>query len=153
MFVKNKVVKKKIKKIKDWKKLHNLSHLLNFKMAKNFQKNFIKVNFGIFGLKAISSGFLTFKQIEAARRCIARLTNRNSKIWIRIYPKHVLTKKSKNSRMGKGVGNFLCNVYFVKEGTIIFEINRIFFKKAYQALFSASKKLPLKLKIVKRKIV
>lgn len=153
MFVKNKVVKKKTKKIKNWKKVHNLSHLLNFKSVKNFQKNSVKVNCGIFGLKAISSGFLMFKQIEAARRCIARLTNRNSKVWIRVYPKHVLTKKSKNSRMGKGVGSFLCHVYFVREGAIIFEINRIVFKKAFQALFSASKKLPLKSKIVKRKIV
>lgn len=55
--------------------------------------------------------------------------------------------------MGKGVGSFLCHVYFVREGAIIFEINRIVFKKAFQALFSASKKLPLKSKIVKRKIV
>ena len=100
------IVKKKVKKIKNWKKIHNLSHLLNLKKVKNNQRNSIKVNYGNFGLKAISSGFLMFKQIEAARRCIARVTNRNSKIWIRIYPKHILTKKSKNSRMGKGVGSF-----------------------------------------------
>lgn len=134
-----------------WKKLHNISHRVNFKGFLEINKEVaFKVQYGDFGLKAISSGFLTFRQIEAARRAITRNTSRNSKLWIRIYPNYSITKKVKNSRMGKGVGSTFLWLYFIKIGTIIFEINKINFKKLYSSFISAAKKLPIKTKIIKR---
>ena len=141
----------KIRKNIIWKKLHNKTHLLNIKKPKINNKNFsFQINFGFFGLKATSSGFLTFKQIEAARRCISRVTGRNNKLWIRIFPNLAITKKGKNSRMGKGVGTTFLWVCFVKEGTIIFELNKVPIKKMYAGFNSAAHKLPIKVKVVKR---
>ena len=93
---------------------------------------------------------MTFKQIESARRGISRITGRNNKLWIRIYPDFSLTKKNKNSRMGKGVGTTYLWVYFVKKGTILFELNKMSIKKVYLAFNSANQKLPFKCTIVKR---
>ena len=141
----------KLRKNIIWKKLHNKTHLLNFKKSKiNNKKIATKVHFGNFGLKASTSGFLTFKQIGSARRGISRITGRNNKLWIRIYPDFSLTKKNKNSRMGKGVGTTYLWVYFVKKGTILFELNKMSIKKVYLAFNSANQKLPFKCTIVKR---
>lgn len=141
----------KIRKNIVWKKLHNKSHILNIKKPKINNKKFAsKVHFGYFGLKATTSGFLTFKQIEAARRCISRVAGRNNKLWIRVFPNLSLTKKGKNSRMGKGVGSTFLWVCHIKEGTIIFELNKIPLKKLYSAFNSAAHKLPVKVKVVKR---
>lgn len=141
-----------IRKNINFKKVHKKAHLTNLKTAFINNKVAIsKIHYGDIGLKAITSGFLTFKQIEAARRTISRLTGRNNKIWIRVYPDHILTKKSKGSRMGKGVGSPSSWVIFVKTGTVIFEINKmVISKKAYLSLISASKKLSVKTKIIYR---
>lgn len=95
-----------IRKNIKFKKIHKKAHLTNLRKPRlNNRLALSTVHYGDIGLKAVSSGFLTFKQIEAARRTISRLTGRGNKIWIRVYPDHLLTKKSKGSRMGKGVGS------------------------------------------------
>jgi large subunit ribosomal protein L16 len=141
-----------IRKNIKFKKIHKKSHLTNLrKPLLNNKKAISTIHYGDLGLKAVTSGFLTFKQIEAARRIISRLTGRSNKIWIRIYPDHLLTKKSKGSRMGKGVGSPSTWVIFVRTGTVLFEINKMLLnKKIYLSLLTASKKLSVKTKILFR---
>lgn len=99
--------------------------------------------YGFYGLQLKNSGFLTFKQLEAARRCITRITKRKCKIWFRVFPDQPRTSKSKGSRMGKGVGKISSWVFNAKAGCIVLEISFINIKLAKKALTSASKKLPI----------
>ena len=102
------------------------------------------LNYGFFGLKAISFGILTKKQVEAARRIITRKTKRIGKLFIRIYFNFPITKKPLLSRMGKGSGPISSWVCFVKKGSIIFELNGVSFYDGYIALNEAKSRLPLK---------
>ena len=110
-----------------------------------FKANTIK--FGELGLKAQVSGIITARQIESARRAIARKIKRKGKIWICIFPDLPITAKATESRMGKGKGAVSHWVSRVKGGTTLFEVCGIPQHTAIEALRSGSKKLPIKTKI------
>ena len=106
------------------------------------------IRFGDLGLKAEVAGIITARQIEAARRAIARKIKRKGKIWICIFPDLPITAKATESRMGKGKGGVSHWVARVRGGTTLFEICGIPTHIAIEALKSGSKKLPIKTKIV-----
>lgn len=110
-----------------------------------FKANTIK--FGEFGLKAHEAGVITARQIEAARRTIARKIKRKGKIWISVFPDLPITAKPMESRMGKGKGSVSYWVVRVRGGTTLFEVCGIPKHVATEALRAGSKKLPVKTKI------
>ncbi len=105
------------------------------------------LRFGELGLKAEVAGLITARQIEAARRAIARKIKRKGKIWISIFPDLPITEKATESRMGKGKGAVSYWVARVRGGTTLFEICGIPKHIAIEALRSGSQKLPVKTKI------
>ena len=109
------------------------------------------VTFGDFGLQALEPGWITARQIEAARRAITRAMRRRGKFWIRIFPDKPVTRKPAETRMGKGKGNVEYWVAVVKPGRIMFEIGGgLPPEVAREALQLAQYKLPIKTKIVGR---
>jgi large subunit ribosomal protein L16 len=106
------------------------------------------VAFGEYGLKALESGKITSRQIEAARVAVNRKVKRGGKLWIRIFPDFPFTKKPAETRMGKGKGNPEGFVARVFPGRILFEIAGVDESLAKEALENAAKKLPLKTKVV-----
>ena len=106
-----------------------------------------KLHFGELGLKAKSAGMITARQIESARRAIARKIKRRGKIWICIFPSLPITAKPTESRMGKGKGSVSHWVARVRGGTTLFEVCGIPNHIAIDALRSGSKKLPIQTKI------
>ena len=110
------------------------------------------VTFGDFGLKAIEPGWITSRQIEAARRAIVRAMRRRGKLWIRIFPDKPVTQRAAESRMGKGKGDVEFWVAVVKPGRIMFEVGGGMPDEiALNALRLAQYKLPIKTKIINRK--
>jgi len=109
-----------------------------------------KVSFGEFGLQATESGWITNRQIEAARVALTRHVKRGGKIWIRIFPDKPVTKKPAETRMGKGKGNPEGWVAVVKPGRIMFELEGVEQKIAFQAMTLAASKLPIKTRITQR---
>ena len=107
------------------------------------------MSFGEFGLKAMTAGELTSRQIEAARRAITNYCKRGGKIWIRLFPMKPLTEKGAETPMGSGKGTIDRYVDVVKPGKIIFEMNGVTEEVAREALKRASHKLPIKCKIIK----
>ncbi|MBD3224070.1 MAG: 50S ribosomal protein L16 [Caldithrix sp.] len=117
------------------------------KMKGNAQKgNYIA--FGAFGLKALESGWITSRQIEATRIAITRHVKRGGKVWIRIFPDKPVTKKPAETRMGKGKGAPEYWVAVVKPGRILFELEGVSPELAAEAMRLASHKLPIKTKFV-----
>ncbi len=110
-----------------------------------------ELSYGSFGLQAVEGAWVTNRQIEAARICLARYTKRQGKIWIRIFPHLSKSKKPLEVRMGAGKGAPDQWVAVVKNGTILFEMDGILEEQAREALRLASQKLPIKCKIVTRK--
>lgn len=108
------------------------------------------VSFGDFGLKALEPGWITARQIEAARIAISRHVKRGGKIWIRLFPDKPVTKKPAETRMGKGKGAPEYWVAVVKPGRVMFEIEGVAPELAKDALKLASQKLPINCKIVAR---
>ena len=108
------------------------------------------VSFGEFGLKALEPGWITSRQIEAARISISRAMSRTGKLWIRIFPDKPLTKKPAETRMGKGKGATEEWVAVVKPGRVMFELSGVTPEIAKEALRRASHKLPIKTKFVER---
>ena len=108
------------------------------------------ISFGDFGLKAMEPGWITQRQIEAARVALTRLMKREGKVWIRIFPSKPVTKKPAETRMGSGKGVPEFWVAVVKPGTIMFELGGIKRVIASEATNLASHKLPIKTKIVTR---
>ena len=102
------------------------------------------VDFGEFGLKAKTGGWVTARQIEAARRALTRKTSRGGKIWIRVFPHKPVTKKPTEVRMGGGKGAVEEYVAVVKPGRVMFEIAGIPEELAREALTLAGAKLPVK---------
>ncbi len=102
------------------------------------------VSFGEFGLKSISRGRLTARQIESGRRAISRHVKRGGKIWIRVFPDKPITEKPLAVRMGKGKGSVEYWVAQVRPGTMLYEIQGISEELAREAFMLASAKLPLK---------
>lgn len=106
------------------------------------------VAFGEFGVKALTTAWVTSRQIEAARKKIAATTKRNGKMWIRIFPDKPITKKGSGAKMGSGKGDIETYVCVVKPGRILFEVAGVSEEMATQALQKAIHKLPVKATIV-----
>ncbi len=109
------------------------------------------VAFGSYGLKALEPGWITARQIEAARITISRVVRKNGKMWIRIFPDKPITKKPAETRMGKGKGAPEYWVAVVKPGRILFEVEGVDREMAHEAFRNAAYKLPLKTKVVDRR--
>jgi large subunit ribosomal protein L16 len=109
-----------------------------------------QVSFGEFGLQALEPGWVTARQIEAARRAIVRAMKRRGKIWIRIFPAKPYTQKPPETRMGKGKGNVEYWVAVVKPGRVMFEVGGLPDDVALEALRLAQYKFSIKTKIVSR---
>lgn len=108
------------------------------------------VTFGEYGLKALEPGWITSRQIEAARVAITRAAKKGCKLWIRIFPDKPVTRKPAETRMGKGKGNPEFWVAVVKPGRILYEVSGITEDVAKEAFRLASQKLPISTKFVKR---
>ncbi len=108
------------------------------------------VAFGDFGLKALEPGWITARQIEAARVALTRQMKRDGRIWIRIFPDKPVTKKPAETRMGKGKGMPEFWVAVVKPGRVMFEVGGVAGPLAQAALRLAAHKLPIKTKFVVR---
>lgn len=111
------------------------------------------VAFGQIGLKSVSRGRMTARQIEAARRTITRKIKRGGKIWIRLFPDKPITEKPLEVRMGKGKGPVEYWVAEIKPGKMLYEIEGVSDELASEALKLAAAKLPFKTTIVKRTIM
>jgi large subunit ribosomal protein L16 len=110
-----------------------------------------QVTFGDFGLQALEPGWVTARQIEAARRAIVHALKRRGKIWIRIFPAKPVTRKPAETRMGKGKGNVEFWVAVVKPGRVMFEVGGGLTQDvAHEALRLAQYKLAIKTKIIGR---
>ena len=107
-----------------------------------------QISFGDFGLKALEPGWITARQIEAARVALTREMKRDGRIWIRIFPDKPVTKKPAETRMGKGKGMPEFWVAVVKPGRVMFEIGGVSAALAEEALRLAAHKLPIKTKFV-----
>ncbi len=108
------------------------------------------LNFGSYGLKAMTAERVTARQIEATRRAITRHMKRAGRVWIRIFPDVPVTKKPTEVRMGKGKGSVEFWACKVKPGRIMFEIDGVSDEIAREALRLGAAKLPVKCKIVTR---
>jgi large subunit ribosomal protein L16 len=107
-----------------------------------------EVHFGDFGLQALEPGWVSARQIEAARRAMTRYVKRGGKIWIRIFPDKPVTKKPAEVRMGSGKGAPDHWVAVVKPGRILFEMAGVPVEEAAEAMRLASHKLPVDVKFV-----
>ncbi|MBI5182087.1 MAG: 50S ribosomal protein L16 [Nitrospirae bacterium] len=108
------------------------------------------LSFGEFGLKALEPGWISSRQIEAARIAMTRHVKRGGKIWIRIFPDKPITKKPAETRMGKGKGSPEYWVAVVKPGRIIYEMDGVTEDIAREAFRLAAFKIPISTKFVKR---
>ncbi|MDQ1257041.1 MAG: large subunit ribosomal protein [Candidatus Hydrogenedentes bacterium] len=113
-------------------------------------KGCAKVDFGEYGLKALQDGWVTARQIEAARIALTRRIKRGGKIWCRVFPDKPITKKPAEVRMGKGKGAPEAWVAVVKPGRVMFEIEGVTEPLARAAIRLAGHKLPIATKFVKR---
>ncbi|HIL15400.1 MAG TPA: 50S ribosomal protein L16 [Deltaproteobacteria bacterium] len=111
------------------------------------------VSFGSVALQATGRGYVSNRQIEAARRVIARTLKRGGKTWIRIFPDKPITSKPAEVRMGKGKGAVDSWVAVVRPGRILYEIDGVSEEIAMEALRLAAYKLPIKAQIIKRTAV
>jgi large subunit ribosomal protein L16 len=111
------------------------------------------VAFGDYGLQSTESGWVSNRQIEAARVALTRHIKRGGKVWIRIFPDKPVTKKPAETRMGKGKGNPEMWVAVVKPGRMMFELEGVAENIAREAFALAAAKLPVKSKIVARERV
>lgn len=113
-------------------------------------KGGVSVDFGQYGLKAMVTGWVTARQIEAARVALTRHIKRGGKIWIRVFPDKPITKKPAETRMGKGKGAPEEWVAVVKRGRVLFEIEGVPEELAQEAVRLAGHKLPIESRFVKR---
>jgi large subunit ribosomal protein L16 len=113
----------------------------------------IDIDFGDVGLQALEPGWVTARQIEAARRTMVRIMKRRGKLWIRIFPDKPYTRKPPETRMGKGKGSVEFWVSVVKPGRIMFEIAGLPEAVALEALHQASYKFSIKTKVVTKEYI
>ena len=107
-----------------------------------------EVHFGEYGLQALEPGWISSRQIEAARRAIVRALRRRGKVWIRIFPDKPFTKKPAETRMGKGKGNVEYCVSVIKPGRVLFVVGGLPEDMSKEALNHAAYKLSIKTKII-----
>ncbi|MFH1861658.1 MAG: 50S ribosomal protein L16 [bacterium] len=109
-----------------------------------------EISFGQYGLKALEPGWMTNRQIEAARIAITRYIKRGGKVWIRIFPDKPLTQKPAETRMGKGKGSPEHWVAVIHPGRILFEVEGVSLETAQEAMRLAAHKLPIRTRFVQR---
>ena len=109
-----------------------------------------RVEFGEYGLKSLEAGWLTNRQIEAARIAMTRKIKRGGKVWINVFPDKSYTKKPAETRMGSGKGNPELWVAVVKPGRILFELSFPNEEQARIAMNKAIQKLPMKARVISR---
>jgi len=131
------------------KKVKHRKHQKGRRIKRIVETRGTEVSFGSFGLKAASSKWITSAQIEAARRAIIRYLRKGGKLWIRIFPDKVITRKGQEVPMGGGKGSPDHYVFPVKTGRVLFELEGISEEDAREAMRKAVDKLPLKTKFVK----
>ncbi|MBC6367111.1 MAG: 50S ribosomal protein L16 [Algoriphagus aquaeductus] len=110
-----------------------------------------ELSFGNFGIKSLEPGWITSRQIEAARIAMTRAMKREGQVWIRIFPDKPITKKPAEVRMGKGKGAPEYWVAVIKPGTILFEATGVSLETAQEALRLAQQKLPVSTRFVVRR--
>jgi len=108
------------------------------------------VQFGDYGIKALENGWISNRQIEAARIAMTRKIKRGGKVWINVFPDKPYTKKPAETRMGKGKGSPEGWVAVIKPGRVMFELAGVSEELAKDALRLAGQKLPIKTKFVRR---
>jgi len=108
------------------------------------------ISFGEYGLKALECGWITDRQIEAARVAMTRFIKRGGKVWIRLFPDKPITKKPAETRMGKGKGAPEQWVAVIRPGKVLFEMEGVDATTAKQAMSLAADKLPIRTKLVSR---
>lgn len=108
------------------------------------------IAFGEFALQALGSGWMTARQIEAARRAIVRSVKRGGKVWIRVFPDKPVTKKPAETRMGGGKGASDHWVAVIRRGRILFELSGVDYNTAKEAMRLASYKLPFDTRFIAR---
>src|SRR5213082_1631450 len=113
-------------------------------------KGATSVSFGDYGIQALEPGWLTNRQIEAARIAMTRKIKRGGKVWINVFPDKPITQKPAETRMGSGKGNPEAWVAVVKPGRIMFELSGVPEATAKEAIRRAAQKLPIKAKFVTR---
>lgn len=106
------------------------------------------IDFGSFGLKALTRGWVGSRQIEAARKTIMHYLKRGGRLWIRIFPDKPITKKPPETRMGSGKGEVSEYVAVVRPGRVVFELGGVSREQACEALRLAGTKLPIRTKFV-----
>ena len=109
-----------------------------------------EITFGEFGIQALEPGWITARQIEAARIAMTRHIKRGGKVWINVFPDKPVTEKPAETRMGSGKGSPEWWVANVKPGRVLFEVAGVDEELAREALLRAIHKLPLKARIIKR---
>ena len=109
-----------------------------------------EVSFGQYGLMSLECGWLTARQIEAARIAMTRFIKREGKVWIRIFPDKPITKKPAETRMGKGKGAPEEWVCVIRPGQMLYEMDGVDAEVAAEAFALAAQKLPVKAKVIKK---
>ena len=117
---------------------------------RGYAKGGTEVSFGTYGLKALERGWVTNRQIEAARVAMTRKIKRGGKVWINVFPDKPVTKKPAETRMGSGKGNPEGWVAVVKPGRVMFELAGVDEELAREAIRVAGHKLPMKTRFVSR---
>jgi large subunit ribosomal protein L16 len=117
---------------------------------KGNSKGGTSISFGEYGLKALEAGWITNRQIEAARVAMTRKMKRGGKVWINVFPDKPVTKKPAETRMGSGKGNPESWVAVVKPGRVMFEVAGVDEELAREAIRVAGHKLPIRTKFVMR---
>lgn len=121
-------------------------------VTKGVETRASELNFGSFGLKAMSTKWITARQLESARRHIIRYMKKGGKLWVRIFPDKPVTSKGEEVPLGGGKGGVHHYVYPIKPGRIIFEIDGLKEEVAREAFKGAGIKLPIKTKFIKREL-
>jgi large subunit ribosomal protein L16 len=119
---------------------------------RGFSKGQQTVNFGDYGLKALDAGWVTNRQIEAARIAMTRKIRRGGKVWINVFPDKPVSQKPAETRMGSGKGAPEHWVAVVKPGRVMFELSGVSEPLARDAMRLAGMKLPIRTKFVKREV-
>ena len=109
-----------------------------------------RINFGEFGLQAVECGWITSRQIEAARVAMTRHVRRGGKVWIKIFPHKPVSKKPAETRMGSGKGPPEFWVAVVKPGRVLYELSGVAETEAREAMRRAAHKLPIKTQFLSR---
>jgi large subunit ribosomal protein L16 len=117
-----------------------------------FAKGQTTVQFGDYGIKALEDGWITNRQIEAARIAMTRKIRRGGKVWINLFPDKPFTKKPAETRMGSGKGSPEWWIANVKPGRVMFELSGVAEPVAKEALRRAIHKLPMKCRVIKREV-